>query len=1281
MTILFLQKSSPLISMPVQVAGHYAKDGTYIKPHMRMQKVSMQPHQAESHAHEQKNAAPSRLDSFIEKHGGAARLRDELADMKPEQRAKLIDAMAHIDGIEPHAIMQRLGMHDEAKPEAAKGRPDIVEHVTGKGKTLRGIVLHGVTKEQAEERDPYTFKKNGGWFVREKHLTDEERGEPEVAATPASTPAPAQAPAPAPGPEPKVEPVKSDDANTRDAFTVKRVDDDGEMQALKFERGEKVKIAGAYPMHEGIIEGISQADGKVKVGNVWHDFGYVYKQDYDEFKQPRSEVDAGIKNLSDRLDAGNSIEAELMLRDLRSKAGTYSLSGYGAEFDRLHSKIIDVEADNRKKYEESRAAEAARAAEKQRQESEAQATKPRQVIRMTMDEWKKVHRDFRMGSGTDRATMYGGKTYSVEIVKDPAQSSDGKPVDADAKPEPQAEEGPKDGDTKEGADGTLIFRDGRWHKQDEPEPVADQAAHAIAERDEVPDVEAEPEDAAEAEPHEENIQKLRDKIEQMGGVEKVAAILQQSRKTDKARSDALIDNLAESMGVSREEVLGELGLKEVAKKRELGRKKVDPASLDIDDPDNPNSKNYRYADTGHVSGSRKEMASARAVIDLAKKEGARVYTTAINWEQIEQNPREAKNLITKSNLFGTVDWVKLKDGGMEPGAGFIIDRIYASIGTEPSTDSAQARQDYTNGLQSLRDRLEACKTQADVDGVLDDMRAEYDGTMMTAQESEQYKELRQEDFSLANEHREISNSHDPLYQLMQSTQSTVYSLEHDIRKRKSRGWKTDEQEAKLLEAQAAKKEAGDAWSEKLTSTQPRRDEIRSRREAIQKQIRAIQLAALTRNQEENPMHRAWKTMGDRFVGVIKYRSSKGSDAFANHMASVKAGKVKDWSWSEKESASAPRVTKEGERFQLLVADTYERKGGRDVVPDSTLALKDAFGLRDVQSGNWVLRDPVSAKFHTEQSAAAFADLADLLGADDNSIALNGRLALAFGARGTGGKGAARAHYEPVQRVINLTKMGGGGALGHEWFHALDNMIVEAETGKPAGTEVFASKNPDLLPAGDLRDAFQTFHDAMWSGTHRASDTHAYTASDYANAKRIMARPTISRSGPSDIIKNAGDVHSAFQQLDRYFKTEGGKKSGASKRMLRISGEWKALAAAHFGGNADGGEIVVESGKQMSSFAKESMRMDMGGQHYWASTEEMAARAFQGWIEDRLADKGQRNDYLSNSANNKMYQNSMQKWKPFPEGEERTRINAAIDKIVAAMQKQKTLLKACVMLDQ
>ncbi|MDA5543330.1 LPD5 domain-containing protein [Yersinia rochesterensis] len=107
----------------------------------------------------------------------------------------------------------------------------------------------------------------------------------------------------------------------------------------------------------------------------------------------------------------------------------------------------------------------------------------------------------------------------------------------------------------------------------------------------------------------------------------------------------------------------------------------------------------------------------------------------------------------------------------------------------------------------------------------------------------------------------------------------------------------------------------------------------------------------------------------------------------------------------------------------------ERRNG-NVTPEQ---FSDAFGFRGVQFGNYV----EGARRQTELNDAydSLVDMAELLNVPPKSLSLNGELGLAFGARG---KGGAKAHYEPRQVVINLTKGNGAGSLAHEWFHALDN---------------------------------------------------------------------------------------------------------------------------------------------------------------------------------------------------------------------------------------------------
>lgn len=76
-------------------------------------------------------------------------------------------------------------------PEHMKPTGELVEHVTGKGKVLRGIVRKDLDQFGAKEIDPYTFRKDGGWFIREKYLSEQPaKAKAPKAKAPASEPAP-----------------------------------------------------------------------------------------------------------------------------------------------------------------------------------------------------------------------------------------------------------------------------------------------------------------------------------------------------------------------------------------------------------------------------------------------------------------------------------------------------------------------------------------------------------------------------------------------------------------------------------------------------------------------------------------------------------------------------------------------------------------------------------------------------------------------------------------------------------------------------------------------------------------------------------------------------------------------------------------------------------------------------------------------------------------------------------------------------------------------------------
>jgi len=636
-----------------------------------------------------------------------------------------------------------------------------------------------------------------------------------------------------------------------------------------------------------------------------------------------------------------------------------------------------------------------------------------------------------------------------------------------------------------------------------------------------------------------------------------------------------------------------------------------PATAHGDDlSDDPNSPNYRYRDTGYIPNSRKELAANQ--IASARKAGLRLRASDIDFDAIEQNPRQASELVTKANLFGKTDWQTLQDNGMKAGAGFLIEKIYASISPVPVGDGADVRRDYAIGLESIRDRLQPSKTVNDVLAVVEEIADELIGHVMSPEDADRYREISKE-----------LNAITPILNRL--------------------------------------------WS--LGSKSSEYSELRNQYDSLYSERINIRNETFKKNLTDNQTTRSWKTFGDRFSKLVLHSYYRGSKSFQKHIqASFYRDHDNDWSWLDKDSTSTRgEHTKNEDSFQLLVADKFERHGGKPVSVSSTQALKKMLGLRDVQSGNWVLKDPESAKFHVEQTAGAMSDLADIVGIDVSALGLGGRLGMAFGARGNGGRAAA--HYEPVHRVINLTKMGGGGALGHELFHAIDNILHELVNQNASGSKGdFVTADPSLLPDGEIKNAVIALRAALLAGDERLPETIDFSKFNIDKVRKFI---DTNNQSINETIRFAGSAQKAVLAVDDWFKRY---RSRTKKSTIDY---WRQTAAAYY---AKDGETSVEikTGPAMSKFAKEALALDRGVPgKYWSKPIEMAARAFQTWLEDSLASQNRRNDYLSAKADNKHYFNpqSGKGWKPFPDDDERTRINKAFDRLFAAIRDAKVFEKA------
>ena len=259
----------------------------------------------------------------------------------------------------------------------------------------------------------------------------------------------------------------------------------------------------------------------------------------------------------------------------------------------------------------------------------------------------------------------------------------------------------------------------------------------------------------------------------------------------------------------------------------------------------------------------------------------------------------------------------------------------------------------------------------------------------------------------------------------------------------------------------------------------------------------------------------------------------------------------------------------------------DHRQGRDVTPQE---FQDQFGFRGGEFGKWVQQGKGDKERQAILNDAydALMDLADLVGIPPKAISLNGTLGIAFGSRGSGW---ASAHFEPSNLVINLTKTRGAGALGHEWFHALDNYFARIRRG---GEE------------------------APFKGSQR----------NYRDDNYITHRPEplmVHKTKPSTpITMGRLEAYHASSPKSAYYDPANWQPD--PKHPAGVRPEVEARFAA----------LVQALDKSpMSERAKTLDGIKESGDGYWSRTIERAARAFESYLQGKMQDQGYHNDFLAN----------------------------------------------------
>lgn len=384
---------------------------------------------------------------------------------------------------------------------------------------------------------------------------------------------------------------------------------------------------------------------------------------------------------------------------------------------------------------------------------------------------------------------------------------------------------------------------------------------------------------------------------------------------------------------------------------------------------------------------------------------------------------------------------------------------------------------------------------------------------------------------------------------------------------------------------------------------------------------------------------------------------------------------------------AREITKRGADKPLppsrgLDLDSVTRTGpdwrkGKDVTSDE---VKDAFGFRGVNLGEYVKANQKIAQLHLNSAYDALMDLSDLIGVPPKAISLNGTLGLAIGAQGSG---RALAHFVPGVNEINITRDSGAGALAHEWAHALDHYFgVQdsariAKSQEPFLTEHLSGKPDGVRP--EVFEAFKAMVEVMKRKTMTQDEAREWLKGERVKAERALKftienmkaadqaafdelgaklmAGDVGNAGPDGVPENiAGFLNAAKSDI-----TQQARLTMAAERVNALRDEVRFLN--------------THRPQARTNYAKASGALDAGkAKAYWSTNLEMFARAFESFVMDAMAERQRESLYLSGLSDGPMWkawEKTSGQLSPFPKAEERLAINQAAQALVNAIETRET----------
>lgn len=640
----------------------------------------------------------------------------------------------------------------------------------------------------------------------------------------------------------------------------------------------------------------------------------------------------------------------------------------------------------------------------------------------------------------------------------------------------------------------------------------------------------------------------------------------------------------------------------------------------------------------HVWGSRKDRAVIRTSADL---DG--------------MTPEAQAKAVTKKVLMPKWEPEDLLEAGWSPD-GVLMRRAVENLIVEKPGNSIEARKGYFEAIDFIASSMENCRTAVDVLDFIEDWKqliqlrrkigtlshAEFMGitdAYLTAQGNPP-KMLWPEREAFEKKVKEAKTAYSKAnYELMNHRAGTpgVEEKTREITRLKNAYIRLQAEQDELggkVPLYAANSVLEQHYKKSGLSFNIGRSDANGNRGFV-----IYQDDPTLGKQLENPYVRMAVHGGDKLVKTIAgggggpygTKRSKGYEEALQHAAVIQrleTSEEKEAKLFEVLNQKREAGTKERRKpfhWERSVSGEIKRVGGRPVEKADPEGLAKDFNFKNVQFGGWVNED--EADSHIRGAHGALYDLADLMGVEPKHISINGRLSLAFGARG-GGK--ASAHYEPDGHIINITKIAGGGSLAHEYGHALDFIISAA--GDPSSSK--ARRN---LSGGDIAGVSPRVAAAM---------------------DKVMGA----------IYYKDPEVYEARKKSNQLLADTKSKK-------LRVTSELQAEYNRL-------GRIISRG--EPSDYHADATTFSNAPNSYWTRPHELFARAFESYVEDALVDQkrnstylvaGTRSTYDTGRTASKTKDAVKRVAQVYPQGEERKAINQAIKEFVAVLQEENTLEKS------